>query len=537
VSDWSVVPDQQAGPAAASEWSVVDQASQAPAAAPGPSLASAIGRGALQGATLGFSDEISGALESLFTDKSYKQARDESRAANQAAAEAHPVATAASELGAGLLTPIPGLGAIKGAGIAAHAARGAIAGGVAGLGGSNAEDFRTQATDAIGSALLGGAIGAVGGGIGNALSKSGAKSDELAIKALAGAESNESRAAWQKSKRMVNNPETKQILSEPVKVTSESGKASTTSLRDVAGAEPDKIQEVVQHQVDKIGQETRPIYARADEKSGGVKVSDYIKFLDNEVAKTSEMAPAEAKVYRNAIAELKENALDQWAPNLKAAMGSQEASNPQVREAILKQLDVKVPHEDVRAEATALQKIGFKTVDPLNPGLNTQVKRDMGNMVRDFVNEHVMQVLGGEDHSRLLSLNKRMNAWLGVGTVAEARAEKAAAGSMSGRGLLHGALGHGSITAGVTGAMMGHPAALALPLTVKALEKAPAAIRGVTNVAAKADARLAQVAAAAKAGNPFAQALVSRIQQAPGGLARMSALEATRGGGQVGPTD
>ena len=73
-----------------------------------PSTLEAIGRGGAQGLTLGFGDEISGGvratidrlmngpresvvLEPSFIDK-YKEFRDESRAANEAAEEAHPLA-------------------------------------------------------------------------------------------------------------------------------------------------------------------------------------------------------------------------------------------------------------------------------------------------------------------------------------------------------------------------------------------------------------------------------------------------------------
>ncbi len=242
------------------------------------------------------------------------------------------------------------------------------------------------------------------------------------------------------------------------------------------------------------------------------------------------MAPAEAQVYIGAIKELRDNALTQWGrrnPDLLQALSSQEAREPNVERAILKQFDVRVPSNEVRSEATALQRIGFKTVDPLTPGLSTQVKRDMGNMVRDFVNEHVMQTLGGEDHEKLLSLNKRMNAWLGVQTMVGDRASKAQAGGMSLGGTGHGLLQHGSLTAGITGAMMGHPAALALPVAAKAIQYAPAAIRGTTRAVAKVDTRLKAVADAAQAGNPFAKQLVATLSQTPEGAARLAALQRT----------
>lgn len=499
-----VMPGPSAGPI------VPDGPIQMPAQ---PSALESIHRGGAQGITLGFGDEIAGAIGSLFGGKSYRSGRDENRAGNKAAQEANPLLYGGAELAAGLATPIPGLGAAKaGAGLAVHAGKAALAGGIAGLGSSEADltrgDFRGAVNDTVSNALLGGAIGLAGGGIGKLVSKAGSKADDLTIRALAGAESKNSGAAWQKTRRMVNNPETKAILREPVTVEGEAGKSVTTSLEKAAGKEPTVIQEIVDAQAAHINSEIRPIYARADAKNGGVEFTDYIKHLDDKVAATKSMPPAEAGVYRRAYEELKENAVEQWGQMQR------------------------IPSEAVRAEATALQNIGFRTIDPLNPGLQTQVKREIGNSVRDFVNDHVMRTLGGEDHSRLLSLNKRMNAWLGVGTVAQARAEKEAAGRISGRGLVGELAGRGSMVASAVGALAtGNPAVLLAPLGAKALEQAPAAARVAARGAAKIDARLKAVADAAAAGNPFAARLLATIQQTPGGIARVAALQ----GGQQAP--
>ena len=504
----------------------------------GPGFGESIARGAFQGVTLGFGDELSGLVRSLVNGTSYQEERDAARGANQSASEAHPFAYGGAELAAGLATPIPGLGAVKGASLAVHAGKAALAGGLAGLGSSEADltkgDFGGAVSDTVSNALLGGAIGAVSGKLGKVIGGAKEASEERAIKALAGGESKNSGAAWQKTKRMVNNPETRSILHEDVQVENASGKMKTTTLEREAGAAPDHIQGIVDSQTERIGSELRPIYAKADAKNGGVSLKDYIGRLDEKIAATADMAPAEARVYKSAIGELKENAIQQWGqrnPQLLQALESQEAQEPTVRNAIMKQFDVRIPSEDVRAEATALQKIGFKTVDPLNPGLQTQVKRDMGNMVRDFVNDHVMKTLGGEDHTRLLALNKRMNAWLGVGTVAAARAEKEMAGRMSLGGTAGKLLGHGSLLgAGLLAAHGNIPGAVAAYALPKVLEHAPAAARAATRGAAAVDNRLQAVAQAAAAGNPFAQRMLATIRGTPGGAARIAALERQSGG-------
>lgn len=124
-------------------------------------------RGAAQGATLGFSDEIAGGAGALWDSLSpdqkksfedlYIQNRDESRKANKTAQEANPITYGASELGGGIATAfVPGLNTGKlttlGGRVAANAGLGALAG--AGM--SEANNAEALAKDAaLGGALAG----------------------------------------------------------------------------------------------------------------------------------------------------------------------------------------------------------------------------------------------------------------------------------------------------------------------------------------------------------------------------------------------
>lgn len=95
-------------------------------------------RGLKQGATFGFGDELTGLAESALTRKTYKQARDEARANDQAAEEAHPVVYGAGELGGGLATAlVPGGAAARGALAGVKGA--ALAGAAYGAGSSEAD--------------------------------------------------------------------------------------------------------------------------------------------------------------------------------------------------------------------------------------------------------------------------------------------------------------------------------------------------------------------------------------------------------------
>ncbi len=138
----------------------------------GPGLLESVARGAKQGVTLGFGDELTGAIESALTTKTYEQARDEARANDDAAKKAHRWGFGIGEALGGAAVPIPGLGAAGALkGVAGLAARGAIAGGVAGLGNSEADltkgDIGGAAKDVAYGAGLGAVLGAGVGAVGN----------------------------------------------------------------------------------------------------------------------------------------------------------------------------------------------------------------------------------------------------------------------------------------------------------------------------------------------------------------------------------
>jgi hypothetical protein len=124
-------------------------------------------RGAAQGVSLGFADEITGAGEALL-DKIkgedaplsdlYAKRRDESRANYHKAEEDNPLAYGAGQVGGGAATMfVPGLGAAKGVkGLA-------TLGGLAGLGSSEADSAAGMVMDTAKGAGLGAATGMIPG--------------------------------------------------------------------------------------------------------------------------------------------------------------------------------------------------------------------------------------------------------------------------------------------------------------------------------------------------------------------------------------
>lgn len=127
-------------------------------------------RGAAQGASLGFADEIVGGVKAFgkdmvdavtgkgSADGDYKQFRDEYRQADKSAKDENPASYTSGEIGGGLATVfIPGMGVVKGAKILNLAKQGAAIGGVAGAGYSESGDLSGIAKDAAVGAAIGAA--------------------------------------------------------------------------------------------------------------------------------------------------------------------------------------------------------------------------------------------------------------------------------------------------------------------------------------------------------------------------------------------
>jgi len=181
MGDWSVVPEAAASNG---EFSVVQPAK------PGPvSQGQSAVRGALQGASLGFGDEIAAAIDSAVShlpgvryvaqklqdpklppvadpNVTYAQRRDAYRNANHEAQIANPLTYAAGQVAGGIAAPIPGGPAST---LLGTVARGAATGAVAGAGGSEGGDWQSVLGDTLKGAGIGGATAGVLGGIGKGI--------------------------------------------------------------------------------------------------------------------------------------------------------------------------------------------------------------------------------------------------------------------------------------------------------------------------------------------------------------------------------
>lgn len=165
---------------------------KAPSELPPTELESAA-RGAAQGASLGFADEIAGGLGAIptFAGKlgsadplsgtleKYREIRDRQRKADELAKQTNPTSYTAGNIGGAVASSfIPGLSGLTaakaGSGLMGAAQTGAKLGAIAGLGQSQADLTKGELSDAAGDvgsgAMLGGATGAATQGLMNALS-------------------------------------------------------------------------------------------------------------------------------------------------------------------------------------------------------------------------------------------------------------------------------------------------------------------------------------------------------------------------------
>lgn len=133
-------------------------------------------RGGGQGLSLGFSDELTGALESLFTDKTYDQSRDEARAANKRAQEANPWTYGGGEVAGAVLPAVLSGGESI---LAPTTIKGMAALGAVNAAGTSEE---SEVPGLLRDMAIGGTIGAGAGAAGKLVSKGASmlRADELA---------------------------------------------------------------------------------------------------------------------------------------------------------------------------------------------------------------------------------------------------------------------------------------------------------------------------------------------------------------------
>lgn len=331
-----------------------------------PGALEAIGRGLFQGATLNWGDELVGGIESLFSDKTYEQARDESRAANAAAKEAHGFLYGAGELGGGIATSfVPGLGVAKGATLGATALKAGLTGAVSGLGSSEKEDLGGQLQDAA----VSGALGAATAGVVGKITRG---APERVEKRLIG-DITDGATATQRDK-VVGRAGTKagEVL-DAIK--------ANPAIKAAKG-DPHQLLPAIEDAIETTGQRIDGFYPSQQT----IKVSDVLGRIEN-VAKKIGDDPGKRDLLR-AVEGKANDVLETW--------GNQTHVTPQ----------------QVRVLAKDIGDAAFRGSPAVAPKQGQVVSRQVWGELKDLIGENVDHTLGAGARKDLDALNSRMSTLL-----------------------------------------------------------------------------------------------------------------------------
>jgi hypothetical protein len=289
----------------------------------------AFARGAVQGVTLGWGDEIAGAAYGLLNTienhelldrdarrREYETARDEIRAKNAAAQAAHPTKYGAGRITGGLVSAlIPGTSVARGAGALEVGAQGAVLGGIAGAGESNA----TNAKDVLGEAAESAALGGAGGA---ALHTVGTKVvAPLAQKAIGAiAEKLPALADRQAVKQLsrdvpmsLDNPMTgdknlSAAINEPIDI----GAKKPITLAAIAGKPATEVRSVVNAGHAKIESGLENLANKSDvASSGGEDLRDVANRYDTEIENSGPLSKKQV----NELEKARQEALEHFGPS------------------------------------------------------------------------------------------------------------------------------------------------------------------------------------------------------------------------------
>jgi hypothetical protein len=518
-----------------------------------PGTGEAFLRGGLQGASLGFGDEASAAIDTgvskipglrdvaqllhsdnlpalTNSDLTYQQRRDAYRARNSAAQEAHGGAYLGGEVAGGLATApiLPGGGAAKTAGQALiqGAKTGAALGAIQGLGSSAADltngDFKQAAADTAKGGIAGGLVGGALGYLGKKLvTKAPEKEANDILSGIVQGEGDKG-GATNKLKKLVNMD--KDDIVSVVRDDKE--------LRNVIAKPASKALPVLHDRLEAVGSQLDPHYATVDKVTGGVSLQNLANVLDDETARLAKTPLNEQ--YTRAVQDIKNSIMKAWAPEMETELAAQKRLVDMGLTPHKEIPDVLVPTKDLRQIVTRLQTRGTEVINALNPGESSVMKADMAKMMKGVLDAHldIAAEEGGEQVAKAVNsirdLNSKYSALATMTQAVEQRGQKEATGAMSMGGHVNKLIHHGGMAgAGLSllhGNIPGAAMSLAAPYAIPAAQKAGRALTG--NVA-----NLTRVASGVGADAARAQAILRLIQQ---GIPRAAAVQASRVAGPGG---
>jgi hypothetical protein len=449
-----------------------------------PGKLESFGRGALQGQTFGFYDELTGLVESAITDKSYRQGRDESRAANRRAKDENPWSYGIGEVGGGVggaaLTGGAGLAAKAGlTGVKAAAALGAAEGALAGVGSAEG-----GIDDSIKSALIGGVTGgALAGAAGKIFGKYASGAERRAVRDTT-RELSEGALPTQ-SRRFSDIGELGFEVLEPDK-----------AFMRAAKSRPEKAAEIAKDRLGDLAPQTKPIYQKLNKEVGWVPISHWENHFNDQIDRVRRNFGADDK-----IADALEEARDGFLAKARAEYGKN------VKE---------IPHEDLRAYVTGLYKHKFRKLGTIAETENAELAAEAFDKANSFLKGRldmykVAKPELASDIENLSNLNRQIKAWAAAESLMDHKTTREFWKRGGLEAIANGKMGQLAGVGAVAGAVAtGSPFGAAIGLVPKAISSAASGVKAIDR---KATAALAKLSKAAREGDLTRAKYLEAIQQ------------------------
>ena len=446
-----------------------------------PGLIEAGLRGIKQGATLDFGDEIEAGLRSAFSDRKYTEIRDEIRAKDRAAQEAHPWGFGLGQVLGGVATSAV-TGGVGGA-AAKLGAKGVVAlagaeGALAGAGASEADLTKGDVGGVVKDAAVGGATGAAlgyglhkvfGGYVDSAVER---RARHLTEDIGEGGVPTVKKRLGQITKV---NDQTEQSLAVNVL---DSDKEFTRALK--AGKK--EALEVTSERLDALGKEVTPIYKALDRETGGVPLGRVVGLMDDAVVNSDVAGNSNV---RHALEETRDEFLNVYRRRLDLEPGVDLNA-------------VMIPTQDVRQWVTRLKKQATTSMGSLSETERKVVKDEIHRTADTILRDHLEGVATAVPElapvvEQLREANRKIAVYASVKEALEKSAERKNWSPQNLRDLL-GSTGL-PLTAGVIGAGADVASGGLLFATTKAAQIAGSKLNKAATLA------LSKLVRAAKAGD------------------------------------
>ena len=457
-----------------------------------PSLLEAAGRGLKQGVTFDFGDEIEAGLRSAFSDRKYTEIRDEIRAKDKAAQEAHPWGYGLSQALGGVATGLATGGAAGAAAKLGTAGVATLAGAEGALGAAGASEADLTKGE-VGKFAKDTAVGAGTGAIlGAGLHKVFGNYVDTAVERRArhltedigeGAVPTVKRRLGQVT---VFNEATDQSLAVNVL---DSDKPFLQALKK--GQKEAK--EVTQERLEDLGKTVKPLYDEIDRETGGVPLGRVVGHMDAAISGAD--LPGNANI-TDALRDTRNDFLNAWRRKLDLAPDAN--------------LDaVNVPSQSVRQWVTRLRQQATTSMGSLSETERKVVKDEIHGVAHEFLKGYLDDVAKAVPSleptvSKLMEANRKILVYASVQDALKGAVQRKAWGPQNFRDVLASASlpGMAAIVAGGADVASGGAA-------FAATKAAQAAGRAVNRASTQ---KLAALVRAVQAGNASKATVLEAIK-------------------------